>query len=172
MKKVLLTVLSVVLILSMTVLNAAALKKAEENFEGCAPGEDPLMLDFVYDYFEYITATPDSAVEIVNEGNGNMLKITGFSDFRTYSYIEGEYVFSLDVFKPESDPGRRGNVFIRGEIPGALAKLNPPNANSMNVFNYYEWDWYNENGGEDVIKAANAAAERMSRLIIGMIQNL
>ena len=29
-----------------------------------------------------------------------------------------------------------------------------------------------ENDGEDVIKAANAAAERMSRLIIGMIQNL
>jgi len=29
-----------------------------------------------------------------------------------------------------------------------------------------------ENDGEDVIKAANAAAERMSRLITGMIQNL
>ena len=149
MKKAFLTVISIVLMLCMTVLSASALNKAKEDFEGAAPGTDPLMLDTVFDYFEYITATPDSAVEIVNEDFGNMLKITGFSDFRTMGYIEGEYVFSVDVYTPEADPGRRCNIFVRGEVPGALSKLNPPNANSMNVFNYYEWDWYNENGGAD-----------------------
>ena len=40
------------------------------------------------------------------------------------------------------------NIFVRGEMPGALQKINPRNSGIMQVFNYYEWDWYAENNGK------------------------
>jgi hypothetical protein len=38
-------------------------------------------------------------------------------------------------------------VYVRGEMPGAYTPKNKANFNVDQVFNYFEWDWYAENGG-------------------------
>ena len=101
------------------------------------------------DYFQYVGGTPQSSAQVIrgdgSEGaDGNYVRMKGYSDLRTWSDIEGPYEISVNLHMVEF-----GNcaVYIRGEMPGALAPINPKNFNTVQVFNYYEWDWYAENGG-------------------------
>ncbi len=101
--------------------------------------------------FEYVAGTSGSTVLIKKGDNGNYVRQSGISDLRTFADIKGSYKFSLDV-----RPVDYGNnaIYIRGEMPGTLKKYNKRHSEMANqeviqVFNYYEWDWYNENGGED-----------------------
>lgn len=101
--------------------------------------------------FEYVAGTSASTAIIKKGKNGNYVRQSGVSDFRTFTDINGAYVFSLDVRAVEY-----GNnaVYIRGEMPGTLTKYNKRHSEMagqevIQVFNYYEWDWYTENGGSD-----------------------
>ena len=146
MKKTVLIIISLFLSASLAALPAAALTLIEENFDSAYPGDDPLSLDALYGYFEWLNATADSACDVMKTESGNAMRITGCSDLRTMDYIPAEYVFSLKI--KISEPTNMVNIFVRGEMPGALQKTNPKNFDIMQVFNYYEWDWYAENGGK------------------------
>ena len=125
--------------------NAAALTVIEEDFEAAYVGDDLASIDNMYCYYEWNNATGDSACDIIRDHGGNALMISGASDLFTIDYIPSEYVFSLDI-KPMKDNGMV-NIFVRGDMPGALTKINPKNAGINQGFPYYEWDWYRENGG-------------------------
>lgn len=94
--------------------------------------------------FEHCRGTNNSTAQILKGDNGNYIRMIGYSDLRTWTDVEGAYEFSADIHIPQY-----GNsaVYVRGEMPGALAPKNPANFNVTQIFNYYEWDWYNENGG-------------------------
>jgi hypothetical protein len=146
MKKIITTIICIFLSVCMTALPAAALTLIEENFDSAYPGDDPLTLDALYGYFEWLNATPDSACDVTKGEGGNVMKLSGYSDLRTMDYIPAEYVFSLRIKIPKATS--MANIFVRGEAPGALQKTNPRNYDVMQVFNYFEWDWYAENGGK------------------------
>lgn len=146
MKKLFTVIICLFLSVCMTVFPAAALTLIEENFDSAYPGDDPLTLDALYGYFEWLNATPDSACDVMKGDGGNVMRLSGYSDLRTMDYIPAEYVFSLSIKVPK--PTNMVNVFVRGEMPGALQKKNPRNNGIMQVFNYYEWDWYAENNGK------------------------
>ena len=146
MKKIFIIVVCLVLSVLITALPIAAFDLIEEDFDSAYPGDDPLTLDALYGYFEWLNATPDSACDVIKGEDGNVMKLSGYSDLRTMDYIPAEYVFSLAVKIPT--PTNMTNIFVRGEAPGALQKTNPKNHDIMQVFNYYEWDWYTENGGK------------------------
>ncbi len=96
--------------------------------------------------FEYHIGTSQSSARTKKgtDARGNYVAVTGYSDLRTWSDVEGSYVFSADVHIEKY--GASG-IFIRGEMPGAYAPINPKNFSIEQVFHYYEWDWYAENGG-------------------------
>ncbi len=95
--------------------------------------------------FEHCRGNNNSTAQILKGDDGNFIRINGYSDLRTWTDVEGAYEFSMDIHMVEY-----GNsaVYIRGEMPGAYAPTNPKNFNVVQVFNYYEWDWYAENGGK------------------------
>lgn len=146
MKKIMIIVICLFLSVCLTALPAAAITLIEENFDSAYPGDDPLTLDALYGYFEWLNATADSACDIIKGDGGNVMRLSGYSDLRTMDYIPAEYVFSLSIKIPK--PTNMVNIFVRGEAPGGLQKTNPRNHDIMQVFNYYEWDWYAENGGK------------------------
>lgn len=123
----------------------SALTAVEEDFDSANPGDDLASLDNMYGFFEWNNATNESVCELVKDNGGTALKIAGASELFTLDYIPAEYVFDLDI-KPKKDDGMV-NIFVRGDMPGALVKLNPKNAGIMQSFTYFEWDWYAENGG-------------------------
>lgn len=145
MKKVFGMICTMVLVLVFATLNVFAVS-ITEDFEGVDVGDDLMAVDVIFDKWEWFNATPDSFC-IIEEGNGgNVLEMTGYSELRTFDYIPAGYEFSLDVM-PEN-LGDRVNVFVRGEMPGDLMKMNPKNFDTLTEFTYYEWDWYAENGGD------------------------
>ncbi len=95
--------------------------------------------------FEHCRGTSSSTTRIVKGDNGNYARMNGFSDLRTWTDVEGAYEFSVDL---HMDTYGANAVYVRGEMPGAYAPTNPKNFNVTQVFNYYEWDWYAENGGK------------------------
>ena len=138
--------LSVCFILCLLLsVSAFALEAAEEDFEGVSAGEDPNNLEVLYGFFEMNNGTPDSICDIMEENGNNVLRMTGYSELYSIDYLPAEYVFSLDI-KPTNDSGSI-NIFVRGDMPGALVKVNPKNAGINQAFTYFEWDWYAENGG-------------------------
>ena len=98
----------------------------------------------VNQYFEFLAGTPISVCKFKNTSNGKVAGLAGYTDLRTWNAVTGAYTFTVDV-KMGGD--RVNTVFIRGEMPGGLTPQNPANAGVTQIFNYYEWDWYAENGG-------------------------
>ncbi len=103
----------------------------------------------ISDIFEIAKGTSESSVRFAEENGNKFIQHTGFLDLRTLYDIESEYVFSADVrIKDYTVPA----FFIRGEMPGLFTPHNPTHSNMAGqeidaVFNYYEVDWYKENGG-------------------------
>ncbi len=98
----------------------------------------------IADQFELARGTNSCTAQVIKGDVGNYLRIKGYCDLRTWNDVEGSYEFSADVHVVQY-----GNsaVYVRGEMPGAYMPKNPANFNSDQVFNYFEWDWYAENGG-------------------------
>ncbi len=97
--------------------------------------------------FEYRYGSNKSSARVKKgtDARGNYIAVTGYSDIRTWSDVEGSYEFSTDV---HIETYGMSGIFIRGEMPGAYAPVNPKNHGIDQIFHYYEWDWYAENGGK------------------------
>ncbi len=106
------------------------------------------------EYFEFCRGTGISSCQIVKAGKNKTAMMMGYVDLRTWNAIRGDYSFSVDLSMAD---GYTNNVFIRGEMPGALTPTNPANHNITQVFNYYEWDWYQENGGTQGISSVGGS---------------
>ncbi len=98
----------------------------------------------VAEQFQFVTGTSASTAQVMKGDQGNYVRLKDFTDLRTWSDVAGTYEFSVDLHMV--DYGNSA-VYLRGEMPGAYARLNPKNANVLQTFNYFEWDWYAENGG-------------------------
>ena len=96
------------------------------------------------EHFEHAAGTSASTVQVVKGEKFNYLRMKECSDLRTWNDVEGKYEFAADVHMV--DYGNSA-IYIRGEMPGAYTPTNPKNFNVKQVFNYFEWDWYAENGG-------------------------
>ena len=94
--------------------------------------------------FELCAGTSTSNVQVRKGDKFNYLRMTGVTDLRTWNDVEGSYEFAADVRMV--DYGNSA-IYVRGEMPGAFTPVNPANSGINQVFNYYEWDWYRENGG-------------------------
>ena len=94
--------------------------------------------------FELAVGTPSCMAQVVKGDNGNYVRLKGYTDLRTWNDIEGSYEFSADIHMV--DYGNSA-IYVRGEMPGAYTPTNPKNHNVQQIFNYFEWDWYAENGG-------------------------
>ena len=94
--------------------------------------------------FELSAGTSTSNVQVRKGDKFNYLRMTGVTDLRTWNDVEGSYEFAADVRMV--DYGNSA-IYVRGEMPGAFTPVNPANSGINQVFNYYEWDWYRENGG-------------------------
>lgn len=98
-------------------------------------------------YLQFMGGTPASTAQLLQggrEGTGNYVCMKGFSDLRTWTDIEPPCEIAVDLRMTQFGDCA---VYIRGEMPGAFAPKNPKNFNVTQTFNYYEWDWYAENGG-------------------------
>lgn len=98
----------------------------------------------IIEYFEHAAGTSSSNVQVIKGDKFNYLRMTEVSDLRTWNDVEGAYEFAADVHMV--DYGNSA-IYVRGEMPGAYTPTNPKNFNVKQVFNYFEWDWYAENGG-------------------------
>lgn len=98
----------------------------------------------IADQFQLATGTSACTGQVLKGDKGNYVRLKGYTDLRTWKDVEGQYEFSADLHMV--DYGNSA-VYIRGEMPGAYAPENPKNFNVKQVFNYFEWDWYAENGG-------------------------
>lgn len=96
--------------------------------------------------FEHAAGTPGSTVQVIKGNKFNYLRMKEVSDLRTWNDVEGSYEFAADVHMV--DYGNSA-IYVRGEMPGAYTPTNPANSGISQVFNYFEWDWYRENGGKD-----------------------
>ena len=98
----------------------------------------------IADQFQLATGTSACMGQVLKGDKGNYVRLKGYTDLRTWNDVEGQYEFSTDLHMV--DYGNSA-VYLRGEMPGAYAPENPKNFNVKQVFNYFEWDWYAENGG-------------------------
>lgn len=112
----------------------------------------------VNDIFQLDCGSSTSSAMIINDKGNNYVHHKGFVDLRTWYDIEGDYTFSVDLNLAES-----GNsaVYVRGEMPGIFKPYNPAHSSAAGkdiyqVLNYYEWDWYQENGGNGASSVAGS----------------
>ena len=98
----------------------------------------------IAEQFEFARGTTNCTAQVMKGDVGNYLRLKGYCDLRTWNDVEGSYEFSADIHMV--DYGNSA-IYVRGEMPGAYAPKNQANFNVDQVFNYFEWDWYAENGG-------------------------
>ncbi|MBR5124132.1 MAG: DUF1080 domain-containing protein, partial [Clostridia bacterium] len=99
----------------------------------------------IAEQFELAVGTPSCAGQVLKASDGSKyIRLKGYTDLRTWNDVEGSYEVSADMHMV--DYGNSA-VYVRGEMPGVYAPDNPMNHNVKQVFNYFEWDWYAENGG-------------------------
>lgn len=152
MKKVrliLLVVLACTLLLSTAAVNAQDVEyekfgafSYEYDFE---EGADDIAGADLMEIF-YWEGLAGGAGAITENGT---LKINGYAQLHVMAdlcktdFVEA-YTYTFD-FKStlKEDEG----IFIRGIAPQSYTIANPKNGTDGQVFNYYEWDWYVENGG-------------------------
>lgn len=97
------------------------------------------------EYFQHVGGTSTSTAQLFKSAErGNYMRMTGYSDIRTWNDVAGAYEVSVDMHMVTAE---KSGLYIRGEMPGQFIIKNPANRGTDQVFNYYEWDWYAENGG-------------------------
>ncbi len=100
--------------------------------------------------FQIAKGTPNCYANVKKGDNGKYAEMSGYVDLRTWEDVKGAYNFVVDLRMIDY-----GNtyVFLRGEMPGIYKPYNPAQSSMANqevytTFNYFEWDWYAENGGK------------------------
>ncbi len=109
----------------------------------------------IAEQFQHAGGTSGSTVQVVKGDRFNYLRMKEVSDLRTWNDVEGAYEFAADVHMV--DYGNSA-IYIRGEMPGAYTPTNPANFDVKQVFNYFEWDWYAENGGRTLGGSSTAGS--------------
>ncbi len=109
----------------------------------------------ISEQFEHAGGTSGSTVQVVKGEKFNYLRMKEVSDLRTWNDVEGAYEFAADVHMV--DYGNSA-IYVRGEMPGAYSPINPANHGINQVFNYFEWDWYAENGGRQYGGSSSAGS--------------
>ena len=109
----------------------------------------------IAEQFEHAGGTSGSTVQVVKGEKFNYLRMKEVSDLRTWNDVEGSYEFAADVHMV--DYGNSA-IYVRGEMPGAYSPVNPANHGINQVFNYFEWDWYRENGGGQYGSSSSAGS--------------
>lgn len=108
------------------------------------------------EYFEYVGGNSTSSAQVLkNNKQGNYMRLSGYSDVRTLSDVSGDYEVSVDMHMVNFE---KSGLYIRGEMPGRFAPVNKKNNNINQIFNYYEWDWYRENGGRTYGNSSTAGS--------------
>lgn len=99
--------------------------------------------------FQIAKGTPNCYANVKKGDNGKYAEMSGYVDLRTWEDVKGAYNFVVDIKMIDY-----GNtyVFLRGEMPGIYKPYNPAQSSAAGqevhtTFNYFEWDWYAENGG-------------------------
>ncbi len=99
--------------------------------------------------FQIAKGTSNCYANVRKGDNGKYAEMSGYVDLRTWEDVKGAYTFVVDLQMIDY-----GNtyVFLRGEMPGIYRPYNPAQSAAANqevhtTFNYFEWDWYAENGG-------------------------
>ena len=112
----------------------------DEEVEGDSFENTALSEEFLLE-----AGTPDSGATIEeDEAGGNLMTLKGYTDIKSITYFEKAYTFSVDFISNADNTA----VFVRGVEPSEYIQVeNPKNQNVLQTFNYYEWDWYQENGG-------------------------
>lgn len=100
--------------------------------------------------FQIAKGTPNCYANVKKGDDGKYAEMSGYVDLRTWEDVKGAYTFVVDLKMIDY-----GNtyVFLRGEMPGIYKPYNPAQSAAANqevhtTFNYFEWDWYQENGGK------------------------
>ena len=132
--------------LCMTVMAGAAAVAHLFTFEDEMVGADvkATALDNEF-YFNY--GTPASKATVVGDSSdgGKRLQLEGYVDIKSYSNFVIPYTFSADIISSVTD---NYGIFVKGvDQEEQVQKENTKNQNVVQIFNYYEWDWYAENGG-------------------------
>ena len=106
--------------------------------------EDLLM----YDFFDYkLPANTNSTATIQEEGDNQFLALEGYVSIRSWDEMQDyPYTFSLDI---RQSVFNNIGFFVRGITPGEMTVINPRNANKEQDFDYFEVDWYTQNGGKN-----------------------
>lgn len=91
------------------------------------------------------TGTPDSSATVEEDSaGGSLIALKGYTDIKSITYFDMAYTFSVDLISNADNTA----VFVKSVEPDEYIQAeNPKNQNVMQSFNYYEWDWYRENGG-------------------------
>ena len=98
------------------------------------------------DEFIMSTGTPASSATVEPDENGGSLHaMTGYTDIKSIMFFDTAYTFQVDFITNAKD---NTGVFVKSVEPEEFILVeNPKNANTLQTFNFYEWDWYKENGG-------------------------
>lgn len=143
--------LAVVLVLLITLSVGIPVSAAERiyqyDFEEDSTSdtfEDLLM----YDFFDYkLPANTNSTATIQEEGDNQFLALEGYVSIRSWDEMQDyPYTFSLDI---RQSVFNNIGFFVRGITPGEMTVINPRNANKEQDFDYFEVDWYTQNGGKN-----------------------
>lgn len=120
------------------------------DFEEALNGDDFMALvEGETEFFEIRPGRPQDGATIMEDDNGGKyLHLTGYCDIHSFETYTDEYVFSLDMGAEATSH----TVSVRGLLSGSVTKPNPKNKDTagnpvIEKFDYYEWDWYKENGG-------------------------
>lgn len=139
------TIACVLLSMSMLLPVSAATVDFSVNFDDEPDGAtaDETLLG---DEFIMSTGTPSSGATVEpDENGGSLLAMTGYTDIKSITYFDVAYTFSVDLITSATS---EHGVFVKSVEPDEfILKENPKNANTLQTFDFYEWDWYKENGG-------------------------
>lgn len=109
------------------------------------------------DLFEMFVVDPIEAAGgqavISDDGNGY---ITSFSHVyidrdTAYDCLSEAYTFQIDFYSTTTTDTSysKGALYVRAIDPNSYTITNPMNQGTQQKFDFYEWDWYVENGGEN-----------------------
>lgn len=147
-KKIFTLILTLSILLAFFVGSAvnAALFELKLDFQ--SEDEETSAADIMdlIDIWEISVGIPGNGAFVKTTGDDKYITTTGYVDIRTWDLLDAPYTFSVD-FKLQGDGDEKVGFFVKSVTP--IVKKNPMNHDVDQVFSYFEWDWYGENGGKN-----------------------
>lgn len=132
-------------------------EKITKTFEFNVSGDDAGYKLADTDLFDLFIVDPIEAAGgqavISDDGNGYL---TSFSHIyvdrdTAYDCLADAYTFQIDFYCTTTSDSSysKGALYVRAIDPNSYTITNPMNQGTQQRFDFYEWDWYKENGGEN-----------------------